>query len=73
MFFFRQVIFPPYDKQAWNKGDKRTQATTTSVDIAVSQDLHILAPNVQNFLENWEIPMAEVPGWKELEGAAGVT
>lgn len=47
-------------EQAWDIGDKRTQATTTSVDIAVSRDLHILAPNVQNFLENWEIPMAEV-------------
>lgn len=57
-----EVIFPPYDRQAWLMGDKRTAATTSSVDIAVSRDLHLLAPNVQNFLQNWQLPMAEMLG-----------
>lgn len=55
-----ELMFPPYDRQAWLKGDKRTASTTSSVDIAVSGDLQALAPNVKNFLENWNISIKEV-------------
>ena len=55
-----ELMFPPYDRQAWLAGDKRTASTTTSIDIAVSGDLQALAPNAKNFLENWDISIKEV-------------
>ena len=55
-----ELMFPPYDRQAWLAGDKRTASTTTSIDIIVSQDLQTLAPNAKNFLENWDISIRDV-------------
>ena len=33
----KEVTFPPYDRQAYLRGDKRTAPTSTSVDIIVSK------------------------------------
>ena len=55
-----ELMFPPYDRQAWLAGDKRTASTTTSVDIIVSQELERLAPKAKNFLQNWDISIKEV-------------
>ncbi|CAK8998651.1 unnamed protein product [Durusdinium trenchii] len=55
-----QVIYPPTDRRAYSSGDMSTAASGISVDKHVSRDLSVLAPNVENFVSNILVTMAQM-------------
>eukprot|EP00435_Cladocopium_sp_Y103_P060711 s9_g22.t1 len=55
-----EVVFPAYDRLAFERGDKRLAVTSELVEILVSQDLQMLAPYVYNFLDSWDMSLSDV-------------
>lgn len=55
-----EVAFPAFDRQAFERGDKRNAVTSESVEILVSQDLQLLAPYVYSFLDSWDMSVKDV-------------
>lgn len=55
-----QMIFPPHDRIAYSKGDMSSATSSVSIDKLVSKDLSLLAPNVESFLSNLKVTMAQM-------------
>ncbi|CAE7408964.1 No66, partial [Symbiodinium sp. CCMP2456] len=55
-----EVQFPPYDFNAWARGDKRTGISDSPISKLVSQDLSTLAPRVEDLVRNVRFHMSDV-------------
>eukprot|EP00913_Durusdinium_trenchii_P014727 g13816.t1 len=55
-----EVMFPPFDRLKWFAGDRRVSSPDIPIDKVVSQDLSMLAPNVEAFIQKFRIEMASV-------------
>ena len=53
-------IFPPFDKRAFARGEMTSNPSSVSIDTLVSKDLQLLAPNVENFVDNVILSMAQM-------------
>lgn len=63
------MTFPAFDRVAWERGDKKTGAERSSIDIHVSQDLAALAPSVQELLAASSLTIKDVNDvmWDKLD------
>ncbi|CAK9086628.1 unnamed protein product [Durusdinium trenchii] len=54
------IIFPPYNRREYESGIQRTAAAAISIDKYVSQDLHVLAPEIEEFMSSYLVEMQDV-------------
>ena len=55
-----ELVFPPYDFNAYTMGDKRTRQAGASLTKIVSQDLTRLAPRIEDFVRNVRLNIIDV-------------
>ncbi|CAE7627877.1 unnamed protein product [Symbiodinium sp. CCMP2456] len=65
------ITFPPYDFNAYMRGDKRTAAASSAITKLVSQDLSTLAPNVEEFIRGLRFNMNDVMNMMRDKKATG--
>eukprot|EP00439_Symbiodinium_sp_Y106_P051899 s2250_g6.t3 len=65
------ITFPPYDFNAYMRGDKRTAAASSAITKLVSQDLSTLAPNVEEFIRGLRFNMNDVMDMMRDKKATG--
>eukprot|EP00435_Cladocopium_sp_Y103_P075429 s332_g57.t1 len=56
----KRIIFPEHDPDAFAQGDRRTAVLDVSIDKLVSQDLSDLAPDVEAFMDRFQISLKSV-------------
>ena len=54
------VAFPPFDRGALERGDRRGEQEAVSIDIYGSRDLNLIAPAVESFLSTLVLDIAAV-------------
>ena len=54
------VAFPPFDRRALERGDRRGEQEAVSIDIYGSRDLNLIAPAVESFLSALVLDIAAV-------------
>ena len=54
------IVYPPHDADAWDRGDRRSAPAGISIDKYVSQDLSILAPDVEDFMKAYRVDIKDV-------------
>eukprot|EP00434_Breviolum_minutum_P025478 symbB.v1.2.022512.t1/scaffold2002.1/size92861/6 len=55
-----RVVFPEFDPLAWQRADRSSAGSATSIDTHVSQDLRALAPDVEELLSTYQLTLQEV-------------
>ncbi|CAE7564923.1 unnamed protein product [Symbiodinium sp. CCMP2592] len=65
------VKFPPYDPNAYLRGDKRSTADATFISKIVSQDLSAVAPKVKDFVGSMRFGLSDVMGMMQDKLATG--
>ncbi|CAK9109886.1 unnamed protein product [Durusdinium trenchii] len=54
------IVFPPHDRKAWKRGDRRSLSKGISIDKYISKDLASLAPDIEEFMKAYLLDMEDV-------------
>ncbi|CAK9007773.1 unnamed protein product [Durusdinium trenchii] len=56
----KTIIFPAHDAVEWSKNIRGTAATRVQIDKYISQDLTALAPDIEEFMNNYQVDIQHV-------------